>query len=52
MGLKGVKHTMAISGNAFGVGASGSNFGQLILILDDFNKRAEPELYVTRSRPN
>jgi multidrug efflux pump len=47
MNMKGVKHTMAIAGSAFGLGASGSNFGQIILILDDFDKRAKPELYVT-----
>jgi multidrug efflux pump len=46
--MKGVKHTMAISGSAFGMGASGSNFGQIILILDDFNERNKPELYVTQ----
>ncbi len=48
MGMKGVKHTMAIAGNAFGIGASGSNFGMIILILDDFKERNKPDLYVTR----
>lgn len=48
MGMEGIKHTMAISGMAFGLGASGSNFGQLVLVLDDFEKRDKPELYVTQ----
>jgi multidrug efflux pump len=47
MGMRGVKHTMAIAGSAFGIGASGSNFGMIILILDDFAKRNKPELYGT-----
>ncbi|MCE5267089.1 MAG: efflux RND transporter permease subunit [Planctomycetaceae bacterium] len=42
--LKGVKHTMAIAGSAFGLGASGSNFGQIILILDDFAERHQAGL--------
>jgi multidrug efflux pump len=45
--MEGVKHTMSIAGMAFGLGASGSNFGQLVLILDDFDKRNKPGLYVT-----
>ena len=48
MHMEGVKHTMAIAGSAFGLGASGSNFGQIILILDDFDKRNKPGLYVTQ----
>lgn len=47
MGMRGVKHSMAIAGSAFGIGASGSNFGMLIVILDDFAKRREPGLYGT-----
>jgi len=47
MGMRGVKHTMAIAGSAFGIGASGSNFGMIILILDDFAKRNQPGLYGT-----
>ncbi|MEN6450596.1 MAG: efflux RND transporter permease subunit [Thermoguttaceae bacterium] len=45
--IPGVKHTMAIAGSAFGIGASGSNFGQIILILDDFSERSGPGLYST-----
>ena len=47
MGMRGVKHTMAIAGSAFGIGASGSNFGMIILILDDFSQRNQPGLYGT-----
>ncbi len=46
-GMRGVKHTMAIAGSAFGIGASGSNFGMIILILDDFPERNKPGLYAT-----
>lgn len=43
---KGVKHTMVIAGNAFGLGVSGSNFGMMIVVLDDFAERKHnPELY-------
>jgi multidrug efflux pump len=48
MQIPGVKHTMAIAGNAFGIGASGSNFGMLIMILDDFKERTKPGLYATQ----
>jgi len=47
MGMRGIKHTMAIAGSAFGIGASGSNFGMIILILDHFSERNEPGLYGT-----
>jgi len=47
MRMRGVKHTMAIAGSAFGIGASGSNFGMIILILDDFTERDKPGLYGT-----
>ncbi len=46
MQAPGVKHTMSIAGNAFGIGASGSNFGMIILIFDDFSKRRGPGLYI------
>ena len=48
MQIPGVKHTMAIAGNAFGIGASGSNFGMIIMILDDFKERTKPGLYATQ----
>jgi multidrug efflux pump len=47
MGMPGVKHTMAIAGSSFAIGASGSNFGTIILILDDFTERNKPGLYGT-----
>jgi multidrug efflux pump len=47
MGMRGVKHSMALSGMAFTIGASGTNFGMIIVILDDFEKRREPGLYGT-----
>ncbi len=47
MKMKGVKHTMAIAGSGFAIGASGSNFGMVIVILDDFDKRDKPGLYYT-----
>jgi multidrug efflux pump len=47
MGMHGVKHTMAIAGSSFAIGASGSNFGTIIVILEDFAKRNRPGLYGT-----
>jgi len=45
----GVKHTMAMSGNAFGLGVSGSNFGMMIVVLTDFAERKhDTELYGTK----
>jgi len=38
---------MAIAGSSFAIGASGSNFGTLIVILDDFAERNQPGLYGT-----
>jgi multidrug efflux pump subunit AcrB len=40
----GVKHTVAISGQSILLGANASNFGSIYLMLDDFEKRGEPEL--------
>jgi multidrug efflux pump len=41
---KGVRHTVAISGQSILLGANASNFGALYLMLDEFDRRAEPEL--------
>ncbi len=41
---KGVKHTVAISGQSILLGANASNFGALYLMLDDFEDRRDPEL--------
>jgi multidrug efflux pump subunit AcrB len=40
----GVKHAVAISGQSILLGANASNFGALYLMLDDFERRTEPEL--------
>jgi multidrug efflux pump subunit AcrB len=41
---KGVKHSVAISGQSILLGANASNFGALYLMLDDFEERTKPEL--------
>ncbi len=41
----GVESTISISGQSFVLGANGSNFGQMFLMLNDFHERREPELY-------
>jgi multidrug efflux pump len=41
---KGVKHTVAISGQSILLNANASNFGALYLMLDDFDNRLKPEL--------
>jgi multidrug efflux pump subunit AcrB len=41
---RGVKHTVAISGQSILLGANASNFGALYLMLDDFDDRSDPEL--------
>jgi multidrug efflux pump subunit AcrB len=40
----GVQHTVAISGQSILLGANSSNFGALYLMLDDFDRRADPSL--------
>jgi multidrug efflux pump len=40
----GVRHAVAISGQSILLGANASNFGALYLMLDDFDRRAAPEL--------
>src|SRR5262249_43613131 len=41
----GVAHTIAVSGQSFTLGAYGSNFGNLFIVLDDFSERRSPALY-------
>ena len=41
---KGVKHTVALSGQSILLNATACNFGALYLMLDDFDHRAKPEL--------
>jgi multidrug efflux pump subunit AcrB len=41
---KGVKHTVAISGQSILLNANASNFGALYLMLDEFENRLQPEL--------
>ncbi|MHB1426885.1 MAG: efflux RND transporter permease subunit, partial [Gemmataceae bacterium] len=41
---KGIKHTVAISGQSILLNANASNFGALYLMLDDFDNRLRPEL--------
>ncbi|MEN6405858.1 MAG: efflux RND transporter permease subunit, partial [Thermoguttaceae bacterium] len=47
METPGVKHTMAMSGSSFAINASGSNFGMIVVVLDDFDRRRGPGLYGT-----
>ncbi len=41
---RGVKHSVAISGQSILLGANASNFGALYLMLDPFEERTTPEL--------
>jgi multidrug efflux pump len=41
---KGVKHTVAISGQSILLGANASNFGAMYVMLDDFEDRRSPSL--------
>jgi multidrug efflux pump subunit AcrB len=41
---KGVRHSVAISGQSILLGANASNFGALYLMLDNFEDRTTPEL--------
>jgi multidrug efflux pump len=45
---RGVKHTVAISGQSILLGANASNFGALYLMLDDFEHRRKPALSADR----
>ena len=40
----GIKHALEVSGQSFLLGANGSNFGSMFVILDDFDRRQEPGL--------
>ena len=40
----GIKHALVVSGQSFLLSANGSNFGSMFVILDDFDKRQDPEL--------
>ncbi len=42
---KGVRFTVAITGNSLLLGATGSNFGSMFVVLDEFSKRESPDLY-------
>jgi multidrug efflux pump subunit AcrB len=44
LGTKGVKHTVAISGQSILLGANASNFGALYLMLDAFENRTKHKL--------
>jgi multidrug efflux pump len=40
----GIKHALVVSGQSFLLSANGSNFGSMFVILDDFDKRRDPDL--------
>jgi multidrug efflux pump len=40
----GIAHTIAMTGSSFTLGANGSNFGNIFISLDDFDKRRSPDL--------
>jgi multidrug efflux pump len=41
----GVLHTIAVAGQSFTLSANGSNFGNLFVTLDDFDKRRDPSMH-------
>ncbi len=43
-GTPGVKHTVGIAGQSFLLGANGSNFGSVFIVLDEFHNRHHPAL--------
>lgn len=45
---EGVKHAVTVAGQSFLLGANGSNYGSMFVILDDFEHRHAPELYADR----
>ena len=45
---KGISHGSAFAGQSFVLGASGSNFGTMFVLLDTFDKRTTPDLYQRR----
>jgi len=45
MEVHGVAHTIAVAGQSFVISAFGSNFGQMFIILDDFQDRRGPKLH-------
>jgi len=46
----GVKHTQAIAGQSLLLSAFGSNFGSMFVMLDTFEHRRHPELYLDQLR--
>ena len=42
----GVKHTQAVSGQSLLLSAFGSNFGTMFVMLDTFEHRRDPKLYI------
>jgi len=42
---QGVKHCNGVAGNAFVLGAYGSNLGSMFIILDNFSERRQPGLH-------
>jgi multidrug efflux pump len=44
LNTKGIKHTVAISGQSILLNANASNYGAIYLMLDDFEHRNKPEL--------
>jgi multidrug efflux pump len=40
----GIAHSSAISGQSFALGAAGSNFGSMFVLLERFEKRQDPKL--------
>jgi multidrug efflux pump len=44
LGTPGIKHAISVAGQSQVLGAYGSNFGSLFVLLDDFDRRRTPEL--------
>ena len=45
LGVPGVRFTQTITGQSLILSSNGSNFGTMIIILDEFARRRRPELY-------
>jgi multidrug efflux pump len=44
LGTKGIIHALAVTGQSFLLSSNGSNFGSMFVILDEFDRRQDPEL--------
>jgi len=52
LSAKGISHGSAFAGQSFALGASGSNFGTMFVLLDPFGERAQAGLFSDRIMAN